>query len=111
MAALPAHLTFDCPVCDAPVELPLRAGGVKPAGHRVVFDLGLDMEPIKQHLRAEHSELLAAAPLDAKALEAAAAAASTRDATVHVHVHPTPRPEDTRKVLDAAARVSRVGRR
>lgn len=57
MAALPTTIAVTCPMCDAPVELPLGAGPHKKLGDRLVVDLTVDTEPLKAHCAAEHSAL------------------------------------------------------
>ncbi|MFI5880812.1 hypothetical protein [Streptomyces sp. NPDC051554] len=54
MAALPASVAVPCPICDAPVELPLSAGPHKKLAGRLVVGLIVDTEPLKAHCAAVH---------------------------------------------------------
>jgi hypothetical protein len=54
VAALPATIAVPCPICDAPVELPLSAGPHKKADGRLAIGLIVDTEPLKAHCAAVH---------------------------------------------------------
>ncbi|MFJ6540515.1 hypothetical protein ACIQMP_07705 [Streptomyces sp. NPDC091385] len=51
MAALPGTVTVACPVCDAPVVLPLHAdvSDATPTQGQMVVALSADVEPLKTH--------------------------------------------------------------
>ncbi|MGW1525438.1 hypothetical protein [Streptomyces sp. NPDC002159] len=55
MAALPLNITLNCPICDAPVPLPVRAGPVKNGA----LTLSLSGDPLKKHVEAEHPDACA----------------------------------------------------
>ena len=56
MAALPArsHVALECPLCDEPVQLPLRVGPL----HGGAVQLLLDNAPFSAHVAAEHFDVL-----------------------------------------------------
>ncbi|MFJ8606355.1 hypothetical protein ACIRH0_04075 [Streptomyces sp. NPDC093675] len=55
MAALPLNITLNCPICDAPVPLPVRAGPVKNGA----LTLSLGGDPLRKHVEAEHPDACA----------------------------------------------------
>ncbi len=107
MAAVPKHVTFDCPACSEPIRLELQLGPATKEQGQLTARLTVDVARVTEHLADVHgltpdtprcgtpsavSETHAdAEPGTSRPAPAVAAnAAATAGVTFHVHRAPTP---------------------
>ncbi|MET7746189.1 hypothetical protein [Streptomyces sp. NPDC005385] len=108
MAAVPAHLDFDCPACSEPIRLDMKLGPATKEQGRLTARLVLNVAPLTDHLADVHGltpetprcgtpSAVSETHADVEAVSSsrpapalAANAAATAAVTFHVHRAPDP---------------------
>lgn len=51
---LGSHVTIDCPICPAPVDIPIHEQGLDTTRHPHVVTVALDFSQLHEHVATTH---------------------------------------------------------